>query len=160
MPDRIEKDLATIKVLAALLEDQAAALRKFTVKKIAREPELREEHQPNADGDVSIPAPELDEEEEPNERGSDAVDRRVEKIMSDLREQNLVDINDERAYENRKVSHSKYPELLQLIATRLRPSTRLSWPSICTSHTFAPRFTHASTAALYLIILRNYNENV
>lgn len=50
-----------------------------------------------------------EDEEEPSERGSDAVERRAEKIMADLREQNLIDPNNENAYENKKV-RSYLPE--------------------------------------------------
>jgi len=47
-----------------------------------------------------------DEEPEPLERGSIAVERRIEKIMADLRDQGLVDINDEKAYEETKTAMS------------------------------------------------------
>ena len=46
---------------------------------------------------------EEEEPEEPKERGSDAVERRIEKVMSELRDQGLVDVNDEQVYEERKV---------------------------------------------------------
>lgn len=56
------------------------------------------------DFDATMAAPEgEDEEPEPRERGSDAVERRIEKVMTDLREQGVIDVNDEKAYEEKKV---------------------------------------------------------
>jgi hypothetical protein len=48
-------------------------------------------------------ANEIEDDSEPQERGSDAVERRVEKVMADLREQNVLDFSDERAVEARRV---------------------------------------------------------
>ena len=45
----------------------------------------------------------VEEEEEPKERGSDAVERRIEKLISDMRDQGLVDVNDEKAFKEKKV---------------------------------------------------------
>lgn len=56
--------------------------------------------------DVPSNVPEFEEEDddtEPKERGSDAVERRIEKCMADLRDQGLVDVNDEKVYEAKKV---------------------------------------------------------
>ncbi|KAJ7590732.1 hypothetical protein C8J56DRAFT_933757 [Mycena floridula] len=93
-PEQLVKDLARAKTLAALLEERAARLRKMKFV-----PEVKPED--NNTSDVKMEA-DTGEEEEPSERGSDAVDRRVEKIMADLREQNLVDLDDEKAYEAKK----------------------------------------------------------
>lgn len=84
-PDRLTQDLANVKALAVLLEDEAAKLRAL---KVEDSPYI-----PSGDEDEEIP-----------ERGSDAVERRAEKIMSDLREQGTVDLNDENAYEIKKVT--------------------------------------------------------
>lgn len=46
---------------------------------------------------------ESQDDAEPQERGSDAVERRIEKIMADLREQNVLDFSDEKAVEARRV---------------------------------------------------------
>jgi hypothetical protein len=94
----MEKDLANAKTLASLLEDEAAKLRRTRVETVeVPKPEGEdapmEDNQDNEDGD----------EEEPPERGSDAVDRRVEKVMADMRDQGLVDLSDETAYEIKKV---------------------------------------------------------
>jgi hypothetical protein len=108
-PDRLEKDLANAKILAALLEDEAAALRK--TKLSAKDPaiegvegengqsELKEDDS-MADGQNSG---EGDDNDEPKERGSEAVERRIEKIMAEMQDQGLVDINDEKALQAKKV---------------------------------------------------------
>jgi hypothetical protein len=104
-PDRLVKDLANTKTLATLLEDEAAKLR--SVKLPLPQPasangddtEVKKE-----DSDATMAAPDgEDEEPEPRERGSDAVERRIEKVMADLREQGVIDVNDEKAYEEKKV---------------------------------------------------------
>jgi hypothetical protein len=48
-------------------------------------------------------AREEDIDDEPKERGSEAVERRVEKVLTEMREQGLVDINDEKALQAKKV---------------------------------------------------------
>jgi hypothetical protein len=95
-PQRLEHDLNQIKRLASVLEDEAAVLRKF--KPAPQKPK-------EAEGEDSAMAilDEEQEEEDPSERGSDAVERRIEKIMSDLRDQGIVDVNDEKTYELKKV---------------------------------------------------------
>lgn len=97
-PDRMEKDLANAKALAAKLETEAADLRKL---KIAAKPV--DGAAVNSEADVAMETAEEEEEEEPRERGCDAVERRIEKVMADLRQQELVDVNDDKAYEVKKV---------------------------------------------------------
>ena len=95
----MEKDLANARTLAGMLEEEAAKLRKTKIlelesSKAGTEDEpMEENHEDNTEED----------EEEPAERGSDAVDRRIEKIMAELRDQGIVDASDETAYENKKV---------------------------------------------------------
>ncbi|KAJ3797573.1 hypothetical protein GGU11DRAFT_784341 [Lentinula aff. detonsa] len=107
-PERMEKDLANVKILAGLLEEEAAALRKFKP--------IKDGGQPKSEGadDISMGeniAETVDveleeEEEEPLERGSDVVERHIEKIMADLRDQGLVDVGNEEAYENKRIQVS------------------------------------------------------
>lgn len=104
-PDRLVKDLANAKILASLLEDEAARLR--SVKLPLPPPAFTNGDdvgmkKEDADTTMASPADE-DEESEPKERGSDAVERRIEKVMTDLREQGVIDVNDEKAYEEKKV---------------------------------------------------------
>jgi len=48
-------------------------------------------------------SPMEEDDPEPNERGSDAVERRIEKVMVDLKGQGLVDPDDENAVHAKKV---------------------------------------------------------
>jgi len=111
-PDRLEKDLANAKILAALLEDEAAALRKtkLSVKDRAIEGVEGENGQSEQKEDASMAdgqnSGEGDDDDEPKERGSEAVERRIEKIMAEMRDQGLVDINDEKALQAKKTEVS------------------------------------------------------
>jgi hypothetical protein len=108
-PNRLEKDLANAKILAALLEDEAAALRKtkLSAKDLAIEGVEGENGQSEQKEDASMAdgqnSGQGDDDDEPNERGSEAVERRIEKIMAEMRDQGLVDINDEKALQAKKV---------------------------------------------------------
>ncbi|KAF9076653.1 hypothetical protein BDP27DRAFT_1313687 [Rhodocollybia butyracea] len=109
-PERMEKDLTNAKVLAGLLEEEAATLRKMKSKDFAppkpeEEALMEEKNLDNVVVDVDVDGEE-EEEEEPPERGSDAVDRRIEKVMADMRDQGLVDMNDEDAYEVKRTEVS------------------------------------------------------
>ena len=103
-PDRLAKDLANAKTLATLLEDEASKLRSI---KLPPSPVVTNGDDAGAkkeeDADAIMAAPDDEDESEPKERGSDAVERRIEKIMADLREQGVIDVNDEKAYEEKKV---------------------------------------------------------
>ncbi|KAJ7666549.1 hypothetical protein B0H17DRAFT_1089648 [Mycena rosella] len=99
-PDRMEKDLANAKALAAKLESEAAELRKLKTARKAVEKVV------DSEADASMEGPEEEEEPEPRERGCDAVERRIEKVMAELRQQELVDVNDDKAYEVKKTTVS------------------------------------------------------
>ncbi|KDR74495.1 hypothetical protein GALMADRAFT_250472 [Galerina marginata CBS 339.88] len=103
-PDRLEKDLDNAKKLAPILEEQAAKLR---ATKLPQNPPAA-----NGEGDAvkndeedakMAPLEEEEEEPEPKESGSEAVERRIEKVMSDMREQGLIDVNNEKAYKEKQV---------------------------------------------------------
>ncbi|KAG6816871.1 hypothetical protein H0H87_002192 [Tephrocybe sp. NHM501043] len=103
-PDRIQKDLGLAKDLAKTLERQAAELRCF---KQTSAPSNGEGEASQLDGleDSKMAAPQSDdveEEPEPKENGSDAVEQRIEKVMSDMRELGLADESDVKAYEEKK----------------------------------------------------------
>jgi hypothetical protein len=108
-PDRLEKDLEQAKVLASILEAEAATLRKAKVKKLQPKDTHMAEDGREAKKEEAASTDMIDEDiieeddPEPKENGSDAVERRIEKVMTDLREQGHVDANDEKAYEARKV---------------------------------------------------------
>lgn len=102
-PERIEKDLANAKALAAILEAEAEKLRVSKPQPVA--PKTEEGSAPtNSDTDTVMAAPEVPDEEEPEpkERGSDAVERRIEKVMADMRSQGLVNMDDEKTHEAKK----------------------------------------------------------
>lgn len=101
-PERMEKDLENAKILASRLEEQAAMLRAFrpssSTEKANGDAHISSEN----NGDAPMASPE-EYEAEPKERGSDAIERRIAKVMVDLRDQGLVDVNDEKAYHAKKV---------------------------------------------------------
>ena len=105
-PDRLEKDLANVKILASRLEEEAAMLRKakpqkqLAVHQTAGGTEAGDEQE--VKGDISMTDEQADEDE-PKERGSDAVERRIQKVMREMRDQGVVDADDEKAFQDRKV---------------------------------------------------------
>lgn len=123
-PDRLAKDLQNVKLLATILEDQAAELRAFKPPPASAPAGSSDQNGAAGSGeegavngnpkaeeqDAEMTAPDqegggatVEEEEEPKERGSDAVERRIEKFISDMRDQGLVDVNDEKAFKEKKV---------------------------------------------------------
>jgi hypothetical protein len=104
----LEKDLENIKILASRLEEQAATLRTFKPLVPSTEKANGDAHAPSeSNGDATMTSPE-DDEPGPKERGSDAVERRIEKVMTDMRDQASVDINDEKTYHAEKVRVLSY----------------------------------------------------
>ncbi|KAH0586933.1 hypothetical protein H2248_005767 [Termitomyces sp. 'cryptogamus'] len=102
-PDRIRKDLASAKALTAVLEQQAATLRQFNSSSVVKGDS--EANKPDGDEDLNMAAPEAEDAEEepdPKENGSDAIERRIEKLMTDMRDLGLVDEKDEKVYEDKK----------------------------------------------------------
>lgn len=107
-PDRLVKDLVSAKALALSLEAQADTLRRM---KFEPRPETSEasgeandttEQQDVPMTMTTATAETIEEDPEPRERGSDAVEQRIEKVMADLREQNALDFSDEKAVEARR----------------------------------------------------------
>ncbi|KAH7916110.1 hypothetical protein BJ138DRAFT_1053312 [Hygrophoropsis aurantiaca] len=96
-PDRILKDLTNAKILASILEEEAAAVRKSSPP--AEGNETAENGDVKTEDTVMADVLE-DNEEEPKEVGSEAVERRVEKIMIEVREQGHI--NDEKVLEAKK----------------------------------------------------------
>lgn len=103
-PERLRKDLANAKTLAGILEEELAKLRQFKVPKASTESDDQTVSSTDQ-GDAVMAAPETEEEDdlEPKESGSDAVERRIEKVMSEMRDRGLIDVNDDAAYEAKKV---------------------------------------------------------
>lgn len=104
-PDRLAKDLENAKALAATLEAEYETLRKMKIEaKPAADGAATDANGATESADVAMTNIEGENQEdaEPQERGSDAVERRIEKIMADLREQNALDFSDEKAVEARR----------------------------------------------------------
>lgn len=96
----MEKDFINAKTLATILEVDAARLRAATISPLVL---AGGEDVKTEEGDMIPASTDDDDDPEPKERGSDATERRIEKVMADMRDQGLIDINDEKAYELKKV---------------------------------------------------------
>ncbi|KAF9246862.1 hypothetical protein BU15DRAFT_69722 [Melanogaster broomeanus] len=97
-PDRIEKDLANVKVLAAILEEDYRMLRQSSVSSVGGDG-MGVNGSAKLEDDAMGGETGNEHESEPKEAGSEAVERRIEKIMGELREQGAVDA---RTFEARK----------------------------------------------------------
>ena len=151
-PDRLEKDLANAKVLAGILEDEAAALRKTQPQNGATRGHIEGVEGENSQverkegitmtEDHSVDG--VDDDDEPRERGSEAVERRIEKVVAEARDQGLVDVNDEKAFHTMKVC--SFDILRDIIRLTLR---HRQWClSTCTWPTCELRSTHVTTVPL------------
>ena len=98
------KDLANAKRLASLLEDEAIRLAATKTPPVgAPLKQLTEGENGDAAADTTMNQPEEESEPLPKERGSDAVERRIQTVMNELKEQGVVDPNDEKAFEAKLV---------------------------------------------------------
>jgi len=152
-PDRLEKDLTNAKILAGLLEDEAVALRKTRFHKgTAKDPAIEGVEGENGIGerkeDVSMTDGQVDEDDdddEPQERGSDAVDRRIEKVIAEARDQGVVDVNDEKVLQSMKVCLIRFVSFqCHLSVIHCRRWSR----STCILLTCELRSTHVTTVPL------------
>ena len=96
-PDRIEKDLTNVKILTSILEEEHATL--FKPSASCTGGDSVEANGGARPEDVGMQA---DNEEDSmlREAGSEAVERRIEKLMGELRDQGV----DEKVLEAKKVS--------------------------------------------------------
>lgn len=154
-PDRLVKDLANAKSLALILEAEYDNLRKMKFEPKTEANGSSEEANGTAEQQDApmVTTSDVDEEDpEPRERGSDAVERRIEKVMADLREQNALDFSDEKAVEDRRV---RFKNALTCACSHpgidFSSSRRwLLW--ICTLRISDQRSTHATIALSSLIM--------
>ena len=108
-PDRLVKDLENAKKLAALLEEEYMNLRRAKVDEKSQNGDASTgangvKSEPlNEDAPMREATTEAEEDPEPREMGSEAVERRIEKVMADLQEQGAVDTSDEKALEAKRV---------------------------------------------------------
>lgn len=107
-PERLSKDLANAKELVTVLEEEAASLRSaMSATTIQPTNGENTEANSNAAEDAAmadVAGDQYEEDPEPQERGSDAIERRVEKIISDLREQGQFAGNSDDEVEAKRVS--------------------------------------------------------
>ncbi|KAI0723048.1 hypothetical protein C8Q76DRAFT_614816 [Earliella scabrosa] len=107
-PDRLVKDLENAKKLAALLEEEYMNLRRAKVDEKSQNGDASTgangvKSEPlNEDAPMREATTEAEEDPEPREMGSEAVERRIEKVMADLQEQGAVDTSDEKALEAKR----------------------------------------------------------
>lgn len=106
-PDRLAKDLESIRILASLLEDEYDRIRRPPSREDP--PSQEGPSDPNAQsgttGDTLMVEDGLDQdfdEDAPKSRGSEAVERRIEKVISELKESGTVDAMSEKEFEARK----------------------------------------------------------
>lgn len=121
-PERMVKDLANAKALVSLMEEEAASLRKEM--HVLPTQESNGDNAP-VNGTSTDDAATADssgfhyeEDPEPRERGSDAVERRIERIMSELRDQGQFAGCSDDELEAKRVSHwraQKRPVMITLI---------------------------------------------
>lgn len=84
--------------MASILEEEAAAIRQFSPSE--HESSVTNGDTKLVDAVMSDAHADHEDDPEPKESGSEAIERRVEKIMTDLREQGAVD---EKVMEAKKV---------------------------------------------------------
>lgn len=108
-PDRLVKDLENAKKLAAILEEEYMNLRKAKIDEKPQNGDAsasangEQTDAPNEDSAMRDATAEAEDDPEPREMGSEAVERRIEKVMADLQEQGAVDTSDEKALEAKRV---------------------------------------------------------
>jgi len=107
-PDRLAKDLASAKTLVSLLEDEYDRIRRPpppdypTPQDGSAEPSVPS----GSTEDTLMVDGSLDQdpdEDAPKSRGSEAVERRIEKLISELKDSGAVDVMSEREFEAKKV---------------------------------------------------------
>ncbi|RDX53607.1 hypothetical protein OH76DRAFT_1398727 [Lentinus brumalis] len=107
-PDRLVKDLANAKKLAAILEEEYMNLRKAKIDEKPQNGDAaagakdEQADASNEDSAMRDATAEAEDDPEPREMGSEAVERRIEKVMADLQEQGAVDTSDEKALEAKR----------------------------------------------------------
>ena len=107
-PDRLTKDLASAKTLASLLEDEYDRIRRPPPRDypLPQDGSLDPSTQLGSTEDMLMVDSSLDQdpdEDAPKSRGSEAVERRIEKLISELKESGAADVMSEREFEAKKV---------------------------------------------------------
>lgn len=107
MPDRLHKDLINAKALARLLEEQYKTLRTRKAEQVPKNGDASNDAAngvEQAEQDVTMSENVIDEEDpEPREMGSEAVERRMQKLVDEMREQGVLDGLDENVIDLKQV---------------------------------------------------------
>ncbi|KAI0313252.1 hypothetical protein OF83DRAFT_1165659 [Amylostereum chailletii] len=98
-PDRVEKDLANIKVLANILETEYLNVRRLP-EKPNDAPADWEKTQ--IESDILLEEVNDPEDPEPKERGTDAVERRIEKLVDELKSSGRIPTDSEKEFNYKK----------------------------------------------------------
>ena len=94
---------------AAILEEEYMNLRKAKIDEKPQNGDAsasangEQTDAPNEDSAMRDATAEAEDDPEPREMGSEAVERRIEKVMADLQEQGAVDTSDEKSLEAKRV---------------------------------------------------------
>lgn len=106
-PDRLAKDLASARTLASLLEDEYDRIRRPPPRDLLPQDGSSEPNVPSeSTEDTLMGGGSLDQdpnEDAPKSRGSEAVEQRIEKVISELKGSGAVEVMSEREFEAKKV---------------------------------------------------------
>lgn len=102
-PERLAKDLANAKILATKLEEEYLKLRQTKVELPTDANGSGALGDDSTDQHVDSSTNGTHDDPEPTELGSEAVERRIEKVMADLQSHGLLDGSDQKAIEERRV---------------------------------------------------------
>lgn len=153
-PDRIEKDLAQVRRLAAVLEDEYERVRTFRPEPPVVQSEGTEgSEQPEPEDVLTRDA--SAEDEPPPEKGSDAVERRIERLIAEL--PSPENEEEEKALEVKKVSLAGLFVLSVYSNHDIFGRIRLLW--IFTWRTFVQHSIHVIIASVFAITLRSCSAN-
>lgn len=97
---------------------------------------------------MAVAETEEDDDAKPKENGSDAVERRIEKVMSEMRDRGLIDVNDDVAYEAKKVKLNLPVSICFAVTDVTCPLFRRRSLLICILPTCGLRLTHVIIALL------------
>ena len=108
-PERLEKDLEKAKAIASLLESEYLDLRRMKFpRRVEQTGTGEEDANGNVEQDVTMAETEViddaTDDPEPIEKGTDAIERRIEKLVAELRESGSQEFGDEKEVSLKKVS--------------------------------------------------------
>ena len=131
-PDRLAKDLASAKTLASLLEDEYDRIRRPPTRDLPPQDGTSEPNVPPEPAEDTLMSDgSLDEdpdEDAPKSSGNEAVEQRIEKFISELKESDAVGVMREREFGAKKVKF--HPLSAIACPTLLLPYT-FHLPPIC-----------------------------